>query len=250
MKIQDSLEQRALYNLKIRAPSGQVDPAVEKLKRFNTILDMFTGDDDGGQSGANLSELEMLSSPVRSSPYGRILQALSAEMVKKNASDTAACLKPGAQTGPLTTDQKPEDTHGLPLKPEARLGEMAMIQQSIARAAGKYGLPESLIKGVIEAESAFNARAVSAAGAQGLMQLMPGTARELGVTDSFDIDQNIDGGAKYLKKMLDRFDGDVATALAAYNAGPGTVERYNGKVPYRETIAYVNRVLTYAQVLV
>ena len=79
------------------------------------------------------------------------------------------------------------------------------------------------------------------------MQLMPGTALELGVTDSFDIEQNIDGGAKYLKRMLDRFDQDVAKALAAYNAGPGTVARYRGKVPYRETIAYVDRVLNYSR---
>jgi soluble lytic murein transglycosylase-like protein len=78
------------------------------------------------------------------------------------------------------------------------------------------------------------------------MQLMPGTAKELGVTKPFDIEQNIDGGAHYLRKMLDRFGGDVKLALAAYNAGPGTVRKYAGKVPYPETIQYVDRVLRFS----
>jgi soluble lytic murein transglycosylase-like protein len=78
------------------------------------------------------------------------------------------------------------------------------------------------------------------------MQLMPATARDLGVTDPFSIDQNIDGGSRYLRQMLDMFNGNVKTALAAYNAGPGTVKRYHGEVPYPETKTYVERVLKYA----
>jgi soluble lytic murein transglycosylase-like protein len=77
------------------------------------------------------------------------------------------------------------------------------------------------------------------------MQLMPATAKELGVTKPFDIDQNIDGGSRYLRKMLDSFGGDVKLALAAYNAGPGTVRKYGGNVPYQETIHYINRVLRF-----
>ena len=117
------------------------------------------------------------------------------------------------------------------------------IESSITEAAGKYKLPRQLIHSVIRAESNFQADAVSPAGAQGLMQLMPATARELGVTDPFDVRQNIDGGARYLRQMLDRFGGDLKVALAAYNAGPGTVARYDGDVPYRETRDYVRRVL-------
>ena len=101
-----------------------------------------------------------------------------------------------------------------------------------------------MIRSVIQAESNFRTDAVSPAGARGLMQLMPATARELGVTDPFDVEQNIDGGARYLKKMVDRFNGDIRLALAAYNAGPGTVERYNGNVPYPETQRYIQRVLS------
>jgi Transglycosylase SLT domain len=119
----------------------------------------------------------------------------------------------------------------------------ALIAVSIKHASRKYNLPEKLIENVIQAESNFRVDAVSPAGAQGLMQLMPGTAKELGVNDPFDVRQNIDGGAGYLRQMMDRFGGDVKLALAAYNAGPGTVEKYDGNVPYRETQNYIKRVL-------
>jgi len=120
------------------------------------------------------------------------------------------------------------------------------ILDSINKAAARYKLPAALIKAVVKAESNYHIRAVSPAGAQGLMQLMPATARELGVTDPFDIDQNIHGGAQYLRNMLDQFNGNVHLALSAYNAGPGTVARYDGKVPYAETRAYIQRVMRYA----
>jgi hypothetical protein len=126
----------------------------------------------------------------------------------------------------------------------AECGPVPCIHQSIRTAAQKYNLSEELIRSVIQAESNFRPDAVSPAGAKGLMQLMPATARELGVTDPFDVEQNIDGGARYLKKMVDRFNGDIKLALAAYNAGPGTVERYNGNVPYPETQRYIQRVLS------
>ena len=122
-----------------------------------------------------------------------------------------------------------------------------MIEDSIQKAAAKYNLPPVLIKAVMRAESNFEVGAVSKAGAKGLMQLMPATAKELGVTDIFDIDQNIDGGAKYLRQMLDRFDGNIRKALAAYNAGPGAVIKYNGRVPYAETRQYVKRVLHFSR---
>ena len=127
------------------------------------------------------------------------------------------------------------------------LTDRQIIAQNVQKAAAKYNLPPELINAVIRAESNFQARAVSSAGAQGLMQLMPATAKELGVENSFDIEQNIDGGAKYLRKMLDRFGGNVRKALAAYNAGPGTVIKYNGRVPYPETRQYVKRVLRFSK---
>lgn len=108
--------------------------------------------------------------------------------------------------------------------------------------AKKYKIDAALVRAVIHAESAFNAKALSKKGAQGLMQLMPGTAKDLGVTNAFDVQQNIEGGVKYLAGLLYTFDGDIKLATAAYNAGPGAVKRFKGIPPYAETEVYVERV--------
>jgi len=114
----------------------------------------------------------------------------------------------------------------------------------IAYYAGKYKVPVKFVNAVIETESAWDKDAVSPAGAKGLMQLMPDTAKMLGVKDSFDPRQNIAGGTKYLRMLLNKFNGNYKLALAAYNAGPSTVEKYKGIPPYEETINYVDRVMS------
>jgi soluble lytic murein transglycosylase-like protein len=112
----------------------------------------------------------------------------------------------------------------------------------ITAAAKKYGIDPALLAGLVKQESGFNPTAGSPAGARGLTQLMPGTAAGLGVTNVLDPVQSLDGGAKYLRQQLDAFGGDVARALAAYNAGPGAVQRYGGVPPYAETQNYVRAV--------
>jgi len=119
----------------------------------------------------------------------------------------------------------------------------ASFADAIQAAAAATGVDPRLLTAVAEQESGMNPDAVSPAGAEGLMQLMPGTAQSLGVQDAFDPAQNALGGAEYLKEMLAKFQGDVPLALAAYNAGPGAVEEYGGIPPYAETEAYVRGVL-------
>ncbi|KAF1691691.1 transglycosylase [Pseudoxanthomonas jiangsuensis] len=115
-------------------------------------------------------------------------------------------------------------------------------QAEIAAAAREFGVEEAIVRAIIHAESAYNPRALSRVGAQGLMQLMPATARRFGVTDSYDAGQNIRGGVQYLAWLLRRFNGDLTLAAAGYNAGEGAVDRYKGVPPYSETQRYVQRV--------
>lgn len=160
------------------------------------------------------------------------------------------------------TDTRPSTRHAVYLKTLAppqkqRLSKSGGIPEAIAnqydalihKAASSHQLPFSLIKSVIRAESAFNPVAVSPKGAKGLMQIMPKNYKTLAINDPFDPEQSIMGGAQYLKTMLQKFNGIVELALAAYNAGPDAVDRYNGQIPpFAETRNYVNKVIQFYRV--
>jgi hypothetical protein len=118
-----------------------------------------------------------------------------------------------------------------------------VLRQVVDSASAAYHLDPDLVNSVIHAESGFNAHAVSPKGARGLMQLMPGTASQLGVNDAFDPEANVTGGTRYLRELLERYHFDLIKALAAYNAGPQRVEQYRGVPPFRETRAYVARIV-------
>jgi hypothetical protein len=146
----------------------------------------------------------------------------------------------GAAKSPLLAKYARNGAPGAPVFPQSGSVDLNEVVNS---ASQRYWLDPDLVSSVIKAESGFNVRAVSPKGAQGLMQLMPGTASQLGVPNAFDPAANVEGGTKYLRELLERYNFDLVKALAAYNAGPLRVEQFGGVPPYYETRAYVARVV-------
>lgn len=179
------------------------------------------------------------SGPASFSSANAIVQAYQANLATYTESSAPA------SSAPLQTQLQELQAEVPPAllanQPQLSRADNVTFDPLISRASRKYGVDAGLIKAVIKAESNFNPHAVSHAGAQGLMQLMPATARSLGVGDSFDPEQNVMAGTRFLKDMLQRYNGDVDSALAAYNWGPGNVDRRPDRLP-RETREYLARV--------
>jgi len=156
------------------------------------------------------------------------------------------------QTNMLSTKIKEEKPNTVTAEivtlPKTLLARLKNYDHIIVKAAEKYNIEKNIIKAVIAQESYGNPKAISPVGAKGLMQLMDATAKELGVKNSYDPEENIMGGTRYLRDMLNRF-GDIDLALAAYNAGPGNVRKYNGVPPFKETQNYIKKVANYANTL-
>jgi soluble lytic murein transglycosylase-like protein len=148
----------------------------------------------------------------------------------------ASAMNAGTLSAPVSTPDAASALAFAPVPPD-------QIDSLVSQNAATWQVDPSLVKAIIANESGFNANATSKVGAQGLMQLMPSTAQSVGVRNSYDPAQNVAGGTRYLKGLLDRFNGDVRLAVAAYNAGPGAVEKYGDVPPYAETQNYVQNVL-------
>ena len=177
---------------------------------------------------ARVSQLQQLMGVTVPQPQGAASSTFATQLASATTQTAGAApaVTTATASGPLSTGAS-ELPPGTPFGAE------------ITAAAKKHGIDPALLAGLVKQESNFDPNAGSPAGARGLAQLMPATAAGLGVTDVLDPVQNLDGGAKYLRQQLDAFSGDVTRALAAYNAGPGAVQRYGGVPPYAETQNYV-----------
>lgn len=180
----------------------------------------------------------------------RVLRGAVYRIVQKDGTVEYTNLRPSGRKGPAVTMlfSYIATCVACNLHSTIRWGSVPLnltaYADAIRTASIEYGVDEAFLRAIIHAESAFNPRALSLKGAQGLMQLMPGTASDMGVLDAFNSDQNIRGGARYLSVLLHDFSGNERLAAAAYNAGPGAVQRYKGVPPYAETQVYVERVAT------
>ena len=189
---------------------------------------------------AERSVLESIARWIVLAAIALVLQAAQLQAQEKQPASKAS----KANQGQLLTNEKAVHCSAKDVKNLSGRKEERQLQPIIVAAANRHKVDSALVKAIILAESGYNPRAVSKVGARGLMQLMPRTAKSLGVTDSFNPEHNINAGVRYFKKLLNQF-GDVKLALAAYNAGGRNVRKYNGVPPYKATRYYIKKVLKY-----
>jgi soluble lytic murein transglycosylase-like protein len=182
--------------------------------------------------------------------FASLMAELKKSIPASNASIASNTASIGSVVGtavvPFSSVPLPNNnTNTLPPLPLSLLEKRNALKPTIQSVSKANAIAPSLVEAVIRAESGYNPQAKSSVGALGLMQLMPATAKELGVENPLEVKQNIEGGTKYLSQLMKKYDGNKALAVAAYNAGPGAVDKYQGIPPYKETQAYVKKVLNY-----
>ena len=247
------LELQALQNLNMSDQSSSTMSSSNSTIFSELLGDLVNGQGLPSNSLNELGDVSSLQQLVNSlqgdasTPAANASSYIASFLLTNNAYVTPLSTATNSVTGQTTNKTLDDYTKDYTGKTayESILAGAEKYSAEIAKAAQTYDVPEKLIAAVMKQESNFNSSVVSSAGASGLMQLMPATAHYLGVEDRFDPQQNIMGGAKYLLQMLDKFDNNIETALAAYNAGPGNVHKYGGIPPFKETQNYVKKVLNY-----